>query len=62
MAKRRQPPKTKEDPWKDLFEAVDMFDPASPLERHQPREQQVRKSLDELFPARRTGPTRKKTS
>ena len=52
--------KPKEHPWEDLFAALDMFDPAFPLERHQPRKQQVRKSLDELFPARRRRSTRKK--
>jgi hypothetical protein len=31
-----------------------MFDPRYPIERHQPKEQQVRKSLEEMFaPARR---------
>jgi len=44
---------TKENPWKDFFEALDSFDPAFPLERKQPTEQQVRKSLDEMFPPRR---------
>jgi antitoxin VapB len=44
---------TKENPWKDFFEALDSFDPAIPLERKQPTEQQVRKSLDEMFPPRR---------
>jgi antitoxin VapB len=47
-------PKPKENPWKDFFAALDMFDPRFPLERHQPKEQQVRKSVEELFsPARR---------
>jgi len=46
--------KPKENPWADFFAALDMFDPRYPLERHQPKEQQVRKSLEELFsPARR---------
>ena len=45
--------KPKEDPWKELFDAVKMFDPRFPLERNQPKDQQVRKSLDELFPPRR---------
>jgi len=44
---------TKENPWKDFFEALDSFDPAFPLERKQPTEQQVRKSLDEMVPPRR---------
>ncbi len=44
----------KEGPWKNFFEALDMFDPAHPIERHQPPEQ-VRKSLQELFPPRRAG-------
>jgi antitoxin VapB len=41
--------KPKANPWKSFFDALDMFDPAFPLERHQPAEQQVRKSLDDLF-------------
>lgn len=52
--------KPKEDPWKDFFAALDMYDPAFPIERHQPPEQQVRKSLEELFPPRRRRSTRKK--
>jgi len=51
--------KPKGDPWKDFFAALDMYDPAFPIERHQP-EQQVRKSLEELCPPRRKRPTRKK--
>ena len=46
--------KPKENPWEDFFAALDMFDPGFPLERHQPKEQQVRKSVEELFsPSRR---------
>lgn len=41
---------SKTNPWKDFFDALDSFDAAFPLERDQPRQQQVRKSLDELFP------------
>lgn len=52
--------KPRGNPWKDFFEALDMFDPAFPLERHQPKEQQVRKSLQELFPPRRRRSTRRK--
>jgi len=51
--------KPKGDPWKDFFAALDMYDPAFPIERHQP-EQQVRKSLEELCPPHRKRPTRKK--
>jgi antitoxin VapB len=52
--------KPKAHPWKNFFDALDMFDPAFPLERHQPTEQQVRKSLDDLFaPVRRRSPRRK---
>jgi antitoxin VapB len=36
--------KPKEDPWKDFFAALDMYDPAFPIERHQPMEPQIRKS------------------
>jgi antitoxin VapB len=36
-------------PWQDFFDALDSFDPAFPLERDQPKRQQVRKSLDDLF-------------
>lgn len=35
--------KPKANPWQSFFDALDMFDPAFPLERHQPTEQQVRK-------------------
>jgi hypothetical protein len=42
----------REDHWKDLFDAIDMFDPRFPIKRNQPTEPQVRKSLDELFPPR----------
>ena len=52
--------KPKENPWKDFFAALDMYDPAFPIERHQPREQRIRKSLLELFPPRRSRSTRKK--
>lgn len=52
--------KPKLDPWKDFFQALDMFDPAFPLERHQPTDQQPRKALDEIFPpARKRQPRRK---
>lgn len=51
--------KPKANPWKDFFEALDMFDPAFPLERRQPTEHQVRKSLDDLFPPARRRPKRK---
>ena len=52
--------KPKAHPWKSFFDALDMFDPAFPLERRQPTEQQVRKSLDHLFaPVRRRSPRRK---
>ena len=37
--------KPKENPWTDFFAALDMYDPAFPIERHQPREQRIRKSL-----------------
>lgn len=52
--------KPKIDPWKDFFEALDMFDPAFPLERHQPKEQQVRKALDRVLPQTRTRQPRRK--
>jgi antitoxin VapB len=42
----------KDDPWRELFEAVDLYDESAPIERHQP-EPQVRKSLDDLFPPKR---------
>lgn len=41
------PKATKDDPWKDLFEAFAMYDPKFPIERHQPKEQQVRKSIED---------------
>ena len=44
-----------ESPWKDFFEALDMFDPAFPFERDQPKQQQVRKSFDVLFPRAKSG-------
>lgn len=40
-------------PWKDFFEALDMFDPALPLERNQPTGHQVRKSIEEWSRPRR---------
>jgi len=52
--------KPKENAWKDFFAALDMYDPAFPIERHQPREQQVRKSIEELFAPRRRRSARKK--
>ena len=45
--------KPKENPWEDFFAALDMFDPRFPIERHQPKEQQVRKSLEGVPPQRR---------
>ena len=44
-----------EGPWKKLFEALDMFDPAHPIERHPPPEQ-IRESLYTMFSPRRSGP------
>jgi antitoxin VapB len=49
----------KDDPWRELFEAIDLFDPSAPIERHQPP-MQIRKSLDELFPPKRHAAKRKK--
>jgi antitoxin VapB len=49
----------KEDQWKDFFEALDMFDPRFPLERHQPP-QQKRKFLDEMFKPRPSRPKARK--
>jgi antitoxin VapB len=49
-------PKTepKENPWQDFFDALDMIDPRFPFERHQPKQQQVRKSVEKKFaPGRR---------
>jgi antitoxin VapB len=43
----------KDDPWRELFEAAKLWDHSVPFERDQPKEQQFRKSLDELFPPRR---------
>ena len=43
----------KENPWKDFFDALDMFDPRFPLERHQPTDQQVRKSFEIFQPPKR---------
>ncbi len=45
--------KPKENPWKDFFDALDSFDPRFPFERHQPSEQQVRKSMGMVSPPRR---------
>ena len=39
-------------PWKDFFDALDMLDPAFPLERHQP-ERQVRKPIEDWSRPRR---------
>ncbi len=41
------PKEARGDPWKDLFEAFAMYDPRYPIERHQPKEQQVRKSIED---------------
>ncbi|MFI5002153.1 MAG: antitoxin [Reyranellales bacterium] len=43
----------KDDPWRELFEAASLWDHSVPFERDQPKEQQIRKSLDMLFPPRR---------
>lgn len=46
--------KAKENPWQDFFDALDSFDLRFPFERDQPKEQQVRKSIEEMFaPVRR---------
>jgi antitoxin VapB len=50
----------KDDPWRELFEAVALYDPSDPLERRQPREPQVRKSLDELSAPKRRRPSAKR--
>jgi antitoxin VapB len=52
--------KPKGNAWKDFFAALDMYDPAFPIERHQQGEQQVRKSIEELFAPRRRRSARKK--
>src|SRR5437764_11882475 len=44
LTPKKQP---KKDQWKDFFAALDMFDPAFQFERDQPKEQQVRKSIEE---------------
>jgi antitoxin VapB len=36
---------TKENPWKEFFDALDMIEPGFTFERHQPIEHQVRKSV-----------------
>jgi antitoxin VapB len=48
-------PKTelKENPWQDFFDALDMIEPGFVFERHQPTEQQVRKSFGIGGPPRR---------
>jgi antitoxin VapB len=43
----------KVNPWQDFFDALDMIEPGFKFERHQPTEQQVRKSLGVGEPARR---------
>jgi antitoxin VapB len=47
----------KENPWKDFFDALDMIEPGFKFERHQPTDQQVRKSFGIFQPAKgkRTG-------
>jgi antitoxin VapB len=39
--------------WQDFFDALDMFDPRFPFERHQPTAHQVRKSVGMVPPPRR---------
>jgi len=44
-----------ENPWQDFFDALDMIDPGFSFERDQPKEQQVRPSLEGWhIPRRRT--------
>ena len=43
----------KNNPWQDFFDALDMIEPGFTFERHQPTEQQVRKSLGTGEPPRR---------
>ena len=43
----------KDNPWQDFFDALDMIEPGFTFERHQPTEQQVRKSLGNGEPSRR---------
>lgn len=54
------PKAAKDDPWKDLFEAFAMYDPRFPIERHQPKEQQVRKSIEDWGALRKRRRTRAK--
>lgn len=50
----------KEDQWKDFFTALDSLDPRFRFERDQPKEQQVRKSVEEWgTPPRRRRKKRK---
>lgn len=43
----------KADQWQDFFDALDMIEPGFVFERHQPKEQQVRKSWGISEPPRR---------
>ncbi len=54
----KSPPK--EDPWKDFFAALDMFDPTFRFERDQPKEQQIRKAIEEWAAAPRRRSKRRK--
>jgi len=38
--------RSRKDQWKDFFAALDMFDPTFRFERDQPKQQQIRQSLD----------------
>ncbi|MGH8431997.1 MAG: antitoxin [Solimonas sp.] len=49
----------KDDPWRELFEAVELFDDTAPIERHQPPVQR-RKSLDDMVRQRRGPGTSKR--
>jgi hypothetical protein len=56
--RRRTVRQPKDNPWKDLFEALDIFDPKFSFERHQPP-QQVRKWLEDwASPKKRRRPRR----
>ena len=41
--------KSRKAQWQDFFDALDSFDPKFPLVRDQPKEQEVRKSVEEWF-------------
>jgi antitoxin VapB len=52
--------KSKKTAWQDFFDALDSFDPTFRFERDQPKEQQVRRSIEEWARPRPSRPRKRK--